>query len=140
MTKQQYTMAESQLIARIQAMREAEKATSGGPNSVGTLDDEYDQPISSEHQGAANEWLQYQHVVTFGRYFPKKYKKEGLVEIGDIRFGIIEEWGEDIDATHPFKKWNLADFIDSKGYFDQGKFIGYNRDSFPFIYTSLLVA
>jgi hypothetical protein len=64
--------------------------------------------------------------VKFGRYFPKKYKKEGLVEIGDIRFGIVEERGEDtIDATDPFKKCNLADFIDNKGYFDQVKFIGY---------------
>jgi hypothetical protein len=43
------TMAESQLIARIQEMREAEsgtrivlpkKATSGGQNSVNTLDNE----------------------------------------------------------------------------------------------------
>jgi hypothetical protein len=33
--------------------------------------------------------------VKFGRYFTKKYKKEGLVEIGDIRFGIVEELGED---------------------------------------------
>jgi hypothetical protein len=72
--------------------------------------------------------------VKFGRYFPKKYKKEGLVEIGDIRFGIVEEQGEDIDATHPFKKCNLADFINNKGYFDQVKFIGYTIDSFPFIY------
>jgi hypothetical protein len=72
--------------------------------------------------------------VKFGRYFPKKYKKEGLVEICDIRFGIVEKPGEDIDATHPFKKSNLADFIDNKGYFDQVKFIGYNRDSFPFRY------
>jgi hypothetical protein len=61
MAKQQYTMAESQLIARIQAMRETEsgarivlpkKATSGGQNSVNTPDNEYDQPISSEHQAA----------------------------------------------------------------------------------------
>jgi hypothetical protein len=73
--------------------------------------------------------------VKFGRYFPKKYRKEGLVEIGDIRFGIIEERGKDIDATHPFKKCNLVDFIDDKGYFDQVKFMGYNRDSFPFIYS-----
>jgi hypothetical protein len=80
-----------------------------------------------EHQAAVNKWPQYQRVVKFGGYFPKKYKKEGLVEIGDIRF-------EDIDATHPFKKCNLADFIDNKGYFDQVKFIGYNRDSFPFKY------
>jgi hypothetical protein len=143
MTKQLYTMAESQPIARIQAMRETEsgariilpkKVASGGQNSVDTLDNEYDQPISSEHQAAVNEWLQYQRVVKFGRYFPKKYKKEELVEIGDIRFGIIEERGEDIDATHPFKKCNLAAFIDNKGYFDQVKFIGYNCDFFPFIY------
>jgi hypothetical protein len=96
MTKQQYIMAESKLIARIQAMRETEsgarivlpkKATSVGQNSVDMLDNEYDQLISSEHQAAVNEWLQYHRVVKFGRHFPKKYKKEGLVEISDIRFG-----------------------------------------------------
>jgi hypothetical protein len=143
MTEQQYVIAESQLIARIQAMRETEsgarlvipkKATSVAQNNVDNLDDEYDQPISSEHQAAVNEWLQYQRVVKFGRYFPRKYKKEGLVELGDIRFGIVEEPGEDIEASHPFKKCNLADFIDNKGYFDLVKFIGYNRQSFPFIY------
>jgi hypothetical protein len=46
----------------------------------------------------------------------------------------VLEQGEDIDASHPFKKCNLADLIDGKGYFDLVKFIGFNRQSFPFIY------
>jgi hypothetical protein len=44
------------------------------------------------------------------------------------------ERGEDIEASHPFKKCNLADFNDGRGYFDLVKFIGFNRQSFPFIY------
>jgi hypothetical protein len=56
------------------------------------------------------------------------------VKLGDIRFGIVEERGEDIDASYPFKKCNLADFIDNKGYFDLMKFLGHNSQSFPFIY------
>jgi hypothetical protein len=85
-----------------------------------------------------NEWLQYQRVVKFGRYFPKKYKREGLVKLGDIQFGIVEERGDDINASYPFKKCNLADFIDNKGYFDLVKFIGHNSQLFPFIYKLLL--
>jgi hypothetical protein len=65
---------------------------------------------------------------------PKKYKKEGLLELGNIPFGVVLERGEDIEASHPFKKCNLADFIDGKGYFDLVKFIGFNPQSFPFIY------
>jgi hypothetical protein len=72
--------------------------------------------------------------VKKSKYFPKKLKKEGLVEIGDIRFGIVEERGEDLDASQPFKKCNLADFIDETGYFDLVKFVGFNQQSFPFIY------
>jgi hypothetical protein len=57
-----------------------------------------------------------------------------MVEYGDIQFGVVLEQGDDIDASHPFKKCNLADFIDNRGYFDLVKFIGSNRQSFPFIY------
>jgi hypothetical protein len=143
MTDEQYAAAESDLLSRLQTMRENESgarvvipkdASSGGEDSIDTLDDQYDQPISSEHQAALNEWIQYQRLVKAGKYFPRKYKKEGLLEIGDIRFGVVEERGDDIEANHPFKKCNLADFIDGKGYFNLVKFIGYNQQSFPFIY------
>ena len=142
MTDHQYTAAETDLVSRLQAMRETEsgarllipKAPTSATVLVDTLDDEYDQPISSEHQAAVNEWLQYQRIVKSGKFFPKKYKKEGLLEYGDIRFGVVLERGEDIDTSHPFKKCNLADFINDRGYFDLVKFIGYNRQSFPFIY------
>jgi hAT family C-terminal dimerisation region len=141
MTDKQYASAESELLGRLQTMRENEsgarlvipkESSSGG--DVDTLDDEYDQPISSEHQAALNEWIQYQRLVKYGKYFPKKYKKEGLLEIGDIRFGVVEERGDDIEANHPFKTCNLADYIDDKGYFNLVKFIGYNQQTFPFIY------
>ena len=144
MTDEQYVAAESELLSRLQVMRENESGSktlipkkgtgSGGEDSIDTLDDEYDQPISSEHQAAYNEWIQYCRIVKAARKFPKKFKEEGLVQIGDIRFGIVEERGEDLDANHPFKKCNLADFIDSMGYFNLVKFVGMNRQSFPFIY------
>jgi hypothetical protein len=98
MTDEQYASAESELLGRLQTMRENEsgarlvipKESSSGGN-VDTLDDEYDPPISSEHQAALNEWIQYQRLVKYGKYFPKKYKKEGLLEIGNIRFGVVEK-------------------------------------------------
>jgi hypothetical protein len=107
---------------------------SGGEDSVDTLDDEYNQPVSSEHQAAMNEWIQCQPIVKTSRHFPKKLKKEGLVEIEEIRFGVVEEHGEDLDASHPFRKCNLADFINKTGYFDLVKFVGFNHKLFPFIY------
>jgi hypothetical protein len=109
---------------------------SGGEDSVDTLDDEYDLPIFlSEHQAAMNKWIQYQQIVKTSRHFPKKLKKEGLVEIDEIRLGAVEERGEDfLDASHPFKKCNLSDFIDEMGYFDLVKFVGFNQQPFPFIY------
>jgi hypothetical protein len=127
MSNSQYEAAKAELLSRLQTMRENESGNrtltpketgSGGEDSVDTLDDKYDQPISSEQQAAMNEWIQYQGIVKTSRHFPKKLKKEGLVEIGEIRFGVVEERGEDLDASHPFKKCNLADFIDKTGYFD----------------------
>jgi hypothetical protein len=38
------------------------------------------------------------------------------------------------DSKHPFKKCNLLDFINEMGYFDLVKFVGFNQQSFPFIY------
>jgi hypothetical protein len=116
MSNSQYEAAEAKLLLQLQTMRENEsgdrtlipKGTgSGGEYSVDTLDDKYDQPVSSEHQAAMNEWIQYHRIVKTSRHFPKKLKKKGLVKIGEIRFGVIEERGEDLDASHPFKKCNL---------------------------------
>jgi hypothetical protein len=145
MSNSQYDAAKTELLSRMQAMRENESGNrtlipnsngtgSGGEDSVDTLDDKYDLPILSEYQAAMNERIQYQRIVKKSNYFPKKLKKEGLVEIGDIRFGIVEERGEDLDASHPFKKCNLLDFIDEMGYFDLVKYFGFNQQSFPFIY------
>jgi hypothetical protein len=70
------------------------------------------------------------YVVTFSVLF----RKEGLVQIGGISFGVVEERGDDMEASHPFKTCNLADFIDKTGYFDLVNFVGFNSQSFPFIY------
>jgi hypothetical protein len=138
MTDEQYVKAQEDLVDRLQTMREAEsgsralipKATAAGdPN-----DDVYEQPVSSEQQAAYNEWVQYCRIVKCGRNFPKSYKNEGLLVIGQIRLGIVEERGEDLEASQPFKRCNLADFIDKTGYFDLVKFLAFNEKSFPYIY------
>jgi hypothetical protein len=110
------------------------KGAGGGDKDDDSLDDDYDMPILSEHQGALNEWVQYKQLVKSGRYFPRKYRKEGLVQIGSISFGVVEERDDDMEASHPFKTRNLADFIDKTGYFDLVNFVGFNSQSFPFIY------
>jgi hypothetical protein len=56
------------------------------------------------------------------------------LQIGPIKFGIVEEQGEDIEAAPPFKKCNLADFIDGAGYFNLVKFLGFNRHVFLYLY------
>lgn len=142
MTDEQFVKAESQLIARLQSMRELESGAralipkgTGSDDSGDTLDDEYDAPISSEYQASYTEWMQYCRLCKGSKKFPKRFKKEGLLEIGKIQFGIVEERGEDLETTsNSFKKCNLADFIDHKGYFNLVKFIGFNRVAFPFIY------
>jgi hypothetical protein len=45
-------------------------------DSRDTMNDEYDQPISSEYQ-AYNEWMLYCGITNFSQYFLKKFKKEG---------------------------------------------------------------
>jgi hypothetical protein len=87
-----------------------------------------------EHQVAHTEWMQYCSLLKHSKKFPKKFKNEGLLKIGRITFGVVEERGDNIDANHPFKTCNLADFIDDKGYFNLVQFIGYNQKLFPFIY------
>ena len=138
MTAGQYSAAEEDLIERIQTMREAESGSRALiPNalSVGDPnDDVYEQPVSSEKQAAFNEWVQYCRIVKRGCTFPKSYKKEGMLSIGQIHPGIVEERGEDLEASHPFKKCNLADFIDKTGYFDLVKFLALNQKSFPYLY------
>jgi hAT family C-terminal dimerisation region len=67
-------------------------------------------------------------------HFPRRYRDEGLLEIGPIKFGIVEEPGDDIDANPPFNKCNLEDFIDKTGYFNLVKFLGFNCHVFPFLY------
>ena len=142
MTEEQYSAAEEDLIARLQTMREAQcgaraipSGSDGRPDDgVDDLDDIFEIPISSERAAAKNEWIHYCRIVKGRRHFPKLLKREGLVSIGDIEFGVVEECGEDLQATHPFKRCNLADFIDKTGYFNLVKFLEFNKKSFPYIY------
>jgi hypothetical protein len=79
-TDQQYALAESELLGRLQTMREKKsgsrvvipKESTSREDSIDMLDYQYHQPISSKHQAALNEWIQYQQLVKAGKYFPKK--------------------------------------------------------------------
>jgi hypothetical protein len=97
------------------------------------MDDVYDLPASSERQAATNEWLQYCSIVKKHNKFPT-FKKKGLIDLGKVQVGIVEERGRDIEASHPFRKCNLADFIDKTGYFDLVKFLAFNKQSFPYLH------
>jgi hypothetical protein len=85
-----------------------------------------------------NEWQTYQQAVKYGKFFPKKYKKEGLLELGGIQFGVVLERGEDIEASHPFKKCSLADFIDGRGTLILSSLSGSTINHYH-SYTGLLV-
>jgi hypothetical protein len=140
MTNEQYTNAENDLVERLQTMREAEMgARSLVPKSPNkgqsdSDDDVYEQPVSSEQQAAMREWVNYCRIVKRGKNFPKKYKKGwNYLEIGEIKIGQPEEPGEDLEASPPFIKCNLADFM-KEGYFDLVLFLKFNKQAFPYIY------
>jgi hypothetical protein len=95
---EQYTKAESHLIGQLQTMRESESGAKallpkalGSDGSDDTIDDEYNQPILSEQQEAHSKWMRYCVLVKGSRTYPKQFKAEGLLQIGPIKFGIVEE-------------------------------------------------
>jgi hAT family C-terminal dimerisation region len=143
MTDDQYRAAEEDLISRLQSMREADSGSrtlmpmskNGSDEEKDNLDDVYDSPVSSEYQAAQNEWFQYCRIVKTSRKLPKKLKNDGsTITVGEIEFGVVEERGQDLEASYPFKKCNLADFVDKTGYFDLVRFLKFNEKSFPFLY------
>ena len=124
---EQFVKAESQLIARLQSMRELESGAralipkgTGSDDSGDTLDDEYDAPISSEYQASYTEWMQYCRLCKGLKKFPKRFKKEGLLEIGKIQFGIVEERGEDLETTS-IQKMQLGRFHRPQRLFQFGQ-------------------
>jgi hypothetical protein len=80
MTETQYLAAEKELLSRLQSMRENEsgiktlipKGAGSGDDNTDSFDDDYNMPVSTEHQSALTEWSQYKHLVKTGRYFPRK--------------------------------------------------------------------
>jgi hypothetical protein len=140
MSEEQYEFAEEALVSRLQTMREAECGarsllpnTTSPTNKRDSMDDVYEHPVSSEHQAAYNEWIQYCMTVKVGKAYPK-FKKEGLISVGAIEYGIVEERGADLKASHPFKQCNLADFFDNTGYFNLVNFLQFNKQVFPYLY------
>ena len=140
MTEEQYENAESDLMDRLVAMRESDGGgrvivldeTSGVP--MDSMDDVYDVDVSSERQAAWREYQDYCRVCKNSTKYPKKLKKMGLMCIGGIQLGIVEQRGDDLTAHHPFVKCNLADFIDDTGYFNLVKFLGHNKRVYPYLY------
>jgi hAT family C-terminal dimerisation region len=145
MTSEQFDNAERDLIERLQSMREGEcgaralVTTSGGGSEHihDENDDIYEQPISTEHQEAQNEWRAYCDITKKFCNFPKKYKKDSnYISIGLIEFGTVETKGDDMVAFpgSSFKTCNLANFMSGAGYFDIIAFLTYNQNAFPYIY------
>lgn len=143
MTPEQFDNAEKELVGRLQAMRESETGhrallctSTSTDHPPDPNDDVYDNPISTEHQEAFNEWNAYCRLTKGGRFFPKRFKTDNnLLAIGDIRFGTVESRGDDMVAPigSVFKKCNHADFI-TNGYYDLVSFLTFNKEAFPFIY------
>jgi hAT family C-terminal dimerisation region len=140
MTEQQFKHAEEDLIDRLVTMREAEcGARALIPEENGSNrhedddnDDVYEVEASSERQAAWHEYQQYCRLFKRGSKYPT-FKREGLLSIGSIEMGVVEERGEDVVANHPFVTCNLADFIDDTGYFNLNRFLGVNKQSFPYL-------
>ena len=140
MTKQQYENAEADLMDHLVSMREAEGGgrvivldeTSSAP--VDDMDDVYDVDVSSERQGAWREYQDYCRICKNSKKYPKRLKKDGLLTIGGIQLGIVEQRGDDLTGHHPFVRCNLADFIDETGYFNLVKFLGHNKRVYPHLY------
>ena len=97
------------------------------------MGDVYEQPASSERQSAVREFMLYCQITKDSSKYPKKLKP-GTISLGSIELGPVEERGDDLNASPPFVTCNLADFIDSTGYFDLVEILGKNRKSFPYLY------
>ena len=140
MTSEQFDNAYDDLIDRLQTMREAELGINITTSQATTntkrrddMDDVYEQPASSERQSAVREFMLYCQITKDSSKYPKKLKP-GTISLGSIELGPVEERGDDLNASPPFVTCNLADFIDSTGYFDLVEFLGTNRKSFPYLY------
>jgi hypothetical protein len=148
MTTEQYGHAEHALIGRLQTMREAQggnrvllvESSSETEGSGDGMDDVIEQPLSSERDAAINEFTQYCRIVKMSQNFPRKYKSDAqsLGDAGWVKVGTVEEAGNDIKASYPFVKCNLANFVAKGGHFDLVEFLRLQEKSFPYLYKLAL--
>ena len=142
MTVPQYQLAEEDLIARLQVMRERElghvtTVHSSGSEATADEDDSLDDPVvkslSSERERALDEFRIYQNIVKAGKYAPRSYIGNTL-QVGTIMMGKVDVRGDDIKASPPFMTCNLADFIGDDGRFQLVSFLKFNVKTFPMLF------
>lgn len=136
MTEEQYGHAESELLSRMQLIKERENGhvellnTSSGEDS---MDDDLVRASSSECDQAKAEFTSYVLTVKRRKRWPRSYKGKPL-RLGGIVMGQVDVRGPDIKASQPFVDCNLADFICEKGHFDLVLFLHLQKDAFPTLY------
>jgi hypothetical protein len=140
MTAAQYGLAESNLISRMQTMRESEcdnivnidTSSSDDDNGDG-LDDDNVRSLSSAGEKAKEEYRIFCNFAKKKKYFPTAYSGATL-RLGHIEIGKVETKGDNINASAPFVGCNLADFVDNGGHFDLVRFFKLQQVSFPILF------
>jgi hypothetical protein len=151
MTNEQYEIAKTDLTGRLQVMREAESrhhavnvdssteeetgpTSDSGDGDNDDLDDDVERSASTEMEKALEEWRNYCNLVKKRKYVPKSFKGETVLLDDCIETGVVKERGEDIKKSPPFKKCNLADYVDGRGHFNLVGFLKFQQDAFPYLF------
>jgi hypothetical protein len=135
MSNEQYDQAESDLISKLQTMKErecghVEATVTSGTSDEDSLDDPRVRSMSSEQERAKDEFYSYCNLVKPMRHGPKSYTGPTL-SLGSIQMGKVKEKGDDIKASLPFVNCNLADFIEDDGRFGLVDFLTLQKEVFP---------
>jgi hypothetical protein len=146
MTNEQYEIAKKDLTGHLQVMREAEslhhavnvdssadEEAERPTDSGDDLDDDVEHSASTEMEKALEEWRNYCNLVKKVKY-PKTFQGETVMLDDAIETGVVKERGEDIKKSPPFKKCNLADYVDGRGHFNLVGFLKFQQDAFPYLF------
>ena len=139
MTETQYANAWQDLLTRLTSMKEQEGGhvetvvSSGIDKEAHPLDDPVEKCLSTFREKALDEFRVYNNVVKKRRYVPRMYVGETL-KLGSIEMGKCGTRGDDIEASHPFKNCNLADFMDDDGRFNLVSFLELQKECFPTLF------
>ena len=127
------------LLTRLTSMKEQEGGhvetvvSSGIDEEAHPLDDPAEKSLSTFREKALDEFRYYNNVVKKRRYVPRTYVGETL-KLGSIEMGKCGTRGDDIEASHPFKNCNLADFMDDDGRFNLVSFLELQKECFPTLF------